>query len=1060
MDQSENYRTRSSTEEQRVLQTTISAFQQALDRGTVPPLERFLEQTPHAQLKQDLLISLLRLEWTYHLQKGKTPALEPYLARFPAHQDWIRNLYQQIVAPHARKEPSDSACYYLRNRTPIGPFSWDQFRLLARAGDLRPKDQVHISGRGDWQEAGQVNGLFPQGGESKAKELTAGDFIRPDYMLLEQVGHGGMGDVYKVFRTSLRREYALKIVRPYRYDNSPPAQQRQVEQFQKEMQLTAKLRHDHIVIIHDTGEHFGLPFYTMDFVGESLANRVHNGPLPGRKAAEYIAKVARAVDHANRQGILHRDIKPHNILLDQDKPLLADLGLAAAMEKVWRDEGGSDFAGTPPYMAPEQARGGALDARTDVYGLGATLYHLITGRPPHQSPDRQQILRQVVTEEPLPPGKLNASLDRNLEAIVLKSLDKKPEGRYPTALALAEDLERFLQGYPVSAKIPTLMERCQKWGRREPIKAGLAAAIVFLLVTLFVVQTVGNSRLRGALEETQQARDIAEKNEREAKDLKIAAELERDRAASEREKASALANILGMRVLNKTRQDDDSDKAMDNLRKQIDLEERQWKAGNPDEPTLNGIKLDLAENYRSLANLLLQTRGKVALPEATQLLEKCVAVQADVSKALPILKVELALNSLDLATIYGQVGRLNDELKFDSRALEMLEEVRKEGYNDAAILAAVGEAHLALGVDYTKRGQKPIALKHQKKAVEVLDGAFVRSGSGLLANHSYQRQLGRAYQALGNNLELEDPREAMAYLERAEKIFADKSQYRMNLAEVYLGLGKLHTKKEPDLALPPLKKAAVIAEQLVRDAPPTGPQLDLTRILHANVLSALGLAYGKKDELKVGEDFLQRSLDLRKKVGTDAVIADGYSDVFHFHANARRWKEAIQAIDFAITLQDALVKNSAEDYAKKGNASVFYFNKSICMSNLGNHDGAQECLLRAKGYSIEAFRQAHGSPHFAGHLLRIFDLLEKNLRQRNRDEEAAKLMSERTRVWWSTAEELARTVGKEPDVKLDEVIAFFEHGLSNHLLDADRISMEAVFQPLRARPEFARLLRK
>ena len=277
------------------------------------------------------------------------------------------------------------------------------------------------------------------------------------------------------------------------------------------MTATAKLRNDNIITIHDTGDHNGLPFYTMDYVDVSLAKILHNGPLPGRKAAEHLEKVARAVDFANRQGVIHRDIKPHNILLDRGKPLLADLGLVAVMEELLEGKEEGQIVGTPAYMAPEQAARRESGPAADVYGLGATLYHLITGRPPHQSADKAQTRNQVISAETMAPRKLNPSIDRDLEAITLKCLEKEPERRYATAGLLADDLQRYREGRPVWAKVPSRFDRIHKWVRREPIKAGLIGGILFLLAILFIAEQWNHRRVSRALATRRLERNRADK---------------------------------------------------------------------------------------------------------------------------------------------------------------------------------------------------------------------------------------------------------------------------------------------------------------------------------------------------------------------------------------------------------------------------------------------------------------------------------------------------------------------------------------------------------------------
>jgi eukaryotic-like serine/threonine-protein kinase len=279
-----------------------------------------------------------------------------------------------------------------------------------------------------------------------------------DFELLGEVGRGGMGVVYRARQTDLGRVVALKMLLP-----GSLATAEELERFRTEAEATARLRHPNIVAVHAVGCLDGRPFYSMDFVdGPSLAQRLGGDPLPERTAARYAVTLARAIHHAHEHGILHRDLKPSNVLLDgRDEPHVTDFGLA---KRLGIDRGQTRTGavlGTPSYMAPEQAAGKVreLGPACDVYGLGAVLYELLTGRPPFRSETPLDTLMQVMERDPAPPRLLNAKVSHDLETICLKCLEKDPARRYPTAAALADDLERFLCGEPITASNFNVLDR-------------------------------------------------------------------------------------------------------------------------------------------------------------------------------------------------------------------------------------------------------------------------------------------------------------------------------------------------------------------------------------------------------------------------------------------------------------------------------------------------------------------------------------------------------------------------------------------------------------------------
>jgi WD40 repeat protein/tRNA A-37 threonylcarbamoyl transferase component Bud32 len=297
------------------------------------------------------------------------------------------------------------------------------------------------------------------------------------YELLEEIGAGGQGAVFKARQVSPHRVVALKMIRGGR---QAPASE--VRRFRDEADAVADLDHPNIVPVYDAGEHEGNLYFTMKLMeGGSLSQRLAQFAADPRAAARLMVPIARAVQHAHRRGILHRDLKPSNILFDLDGlPHVTDFGLAKRLGPGFEETQSGVVVGTPPYMAPEQASGrrGAVTTATDVYGLGAVLYTMLRGRPPFRGDSALDVLEQVKSRDPEPPSGSNGRVDRDLETICLTCLRKDPQRRYGSAEALADDLERWLAGEPIRARRTRAWERAVKWARRRPGVAALIASVV------------------------------------------------------------------------------------------------------------------------------------------------------------------------------------------------------------------------------------------------------------------------------------------------------------------------------------------------------------------------------------------------------------------------------------------------------------------------------------------------------------------------------------------------------------------------------------------------------
>ena len=307
-----------------------------------------------------------------------------------------------------------------------------------------------------------------------------------DYELQEEIGRGGQGIVYRARQKSLNRTVALKIIALGHW-----ATARHLKRFRLEAEAAASLNHPSIVPIHEVGERDGCCYFSMNLIeGGQLDEVVRREAISIHRAAELIAKLARTVHYAHEHGILHRDIKPGNILLDKEgEPHLTDFGLARLVETESTVTRTTEVLGTPSYMAPEQASGNnvALTSATDNYSLGAVLYHLLTGCPPFAGGTTYETVRLVLETEPRQPRLLNPKVNRDLSTICLKCLQKDPQRRYASALALAEDLERWLKHEPIQARRTGLFARGKKWVRRKPAIAAVITLSLALIATVGVI---------------------------------------------------------------------------------------------------------------------------------------------------------------------------------------------------------------------------------------------------------------------------------------------------------------------------------------------------------------------------------------------------------------------------------------------------------------------------------------------------------------------------------------------------------------------------------------------
>jgi WD40 repeat protein/Flp pilus assembly protein TadD len=432
-------------------------------RGECVSVETYLDAFNEMRDDPELAIDLIWSEYLMREQLGESPSIEEYAGRFP---EYVDQLKLQLELHRALDD--DGGCEW-----PLG----GSLSVIHPFASLKT-DAVADTDPGPLE--------YPK---------------IPGYEVLGILGRGGMGVVYRAWQHRLCRFVALKML-----NAGALAGPQALSRFRIEAEVIAQLQHPNIVQIHEVGQHAGCPFLVLELLeGRSLAHSIGGTPQPIRFAAELVESLARAIHSAHCQGVVHRDLTPANILFTvTGTPRITDFGLA----KLLKGGGGlctqtGELLGTPSYMAPEQAAGRhEIGAATDVYALGAVLYDMLTGRPPFKAESALETLRQVMADPPVAPSRLRPRLPRDLETICMKCLRKEPAQRYASALALAEDLNRFQAGRPILARRSSAFERSARWCRRNPVVAGLLASIAILLVLL-----AGGSF--GALLRVQQAERLA-----------------------------------------------------------------------------------------------------------------------------------------------------------------------------------------------------------------------------------------------------------------------------------------------------------------------------------------------------------------------------------------------------------------------------------------------------------------------------------------------------------------------------------------------------------------------
>ena len=450
-----------------------AAWQAALKGAKPPQIEDYVGTASEPRRSQ-LLCELLKLDVEYRHGQGESLDAADYLSRFAfLNSDWVRLAIASAedsmppTGEFLERTPANSAV--ARPDSEARPLSSELESTIIEPPSYR----------------GSMNPVVepPQ----RASEIPS---PLGDYELRGELGRGGMGIVFRALQKSVNRIVALKVIRPDKLAKMTAASQKKaIERFRVEAEAAAKINHDNLVTVYEVGCEAGFHYFSMRYVeGSSLSELIRENPADNRQAAAWIEPVCRAVQAIHSQGILHRDLKPQNILLEQStgRTLLADFGLAKFADVDIGLTVDGEVMGTPAYMPPEQFQDAAnVDVAADVYSLGATLYCLLSGRPPFKTSSSLQTMRQVIDTEAVSLRQLNPAVDRDLETICMKCLEKLPQRRYASAELLADELKRYLDGRPILARPANRPEQVWRWCRRN-----VEQAVTIAVSTVTVVGTV------------------------------------------------------------------------------------------------------------------------------------------------------------------------------------------------------------------------------------------------------------------------------------------------------------------------------------------------------------------------------------------------------------------------------------------------------------------------------------------------------------------------------------------------------------------------------------------
>jgi tetratricopeptide (TPR) repeat protein len=831
-------------------------FEAAWREGRPQPIEHFLppeDRPDYLATLEELVHIELEFLWrprdpaAAEAPSTRPPLVEAYLARFP-------RLNQHAIVRRLLEQERLVRQLYGDRPTP-GEYG-------ARFPDL-PTVPVAV-------EIGRP----PEGAPGRVLPSI------PGYEVLGVLGRGGMGVVYQARHLRLRRVVALKMILA-----GPHADPELLARFRAEAEAVARLQHPNVVQIYEVGEHDGHPYLALEFVdGGSLARYLAGTPLPAAAAAALVETLARAMNAVHQRGIIHRDLKPANILLASGGreppesgqrlpsggsrpplanfiPKISDFGLAKQLEGPGQTQTGV-VMGTPSYMAPEQAAGKTRDVGpvADIYALGAILYEMFTGRPPFKAATPMDTVMQVLSDEPVPPVRLQPKLPRDLETVCLKCLEKEPQRRYASALDLAEDLRRFGAGEPIRARPVAAWERGLKWARRRPAAAALLAVCSAVLLGLVLAAFWYNARLQADVEREQERTRQARRQQAETEQQRLLADANFRLAC---EAVDRMVTRVGMGPLARMPQ-------MEEERRRV-LEDalrfyQQFLEQRGTDPV---VRQQTARASRRLGDIrrLLGRHAQAAgdYRRAIDLQERLTADFPDV----PDYRQDLADSLTNWGLLLEERNQPRPAEAAHRRALAVRKQLTEDFPTRTACRKELADSHNNLGTLFLDRDQYDKAEPH-------LTGAL----------------------AIQKKLVKEFPREVV---------------YRIGVARTYNNLGQLLRIRK---RLPEAERAFRRAIDLEAALAAASPDLADHRFDLANSYNNLGLVLGNAGQIKKAAAAYRKAIELQEKLTADfPSVPDFKSQLGGTQQNLavlllewRQWRTACRLLEQAIREQQAALQ--------------------------------------------------------------------------------------------------------------------------------------------------------